>query len=510
MVKTKLKILLILFLALLPWALIVVDVQSSDNTRKAWDSFVVWRTQYNAAFDYGEAKADGDYPRLMSAAYYMPITTLDTLYDIGGGDTVNIMDSVALALSKWDMVYGQFNRESSVERINWEIDWQARIKEYNPDVLIGMYLLLGVHYKAPADRLIERYFWNTINDSGWFIYTKDDSVWPKYGGVNSAVQKGYDGVADYRIPACASWVANFVDSMFDVGTAIYDGEGELYDVLFWDLLRGTYWFRQKMRTDSSNIDMNDDGVNDTLAAQGFGGVDGIVDSLQLNYVILLDSLRGRLGNDVVIFGNPGVPWGAFDLGWKADSILYVNFNGNMIEGVWEYDDWINYGVTSAIYNAAHADSIPRQFFAFQKNPPNGLLDTLTCCCPDTVARLIRYSFTGALMTEGYYYMGIGGNIFKDCVPSDSLNFLQLRWWPEFNINLGAAESGLQTVAVGGDNYQWRQFANGVAVVNSNADSILVTFSTAYYDFVNGDTLTSFKLAPKDGKVLREIFDVCEP
>lgn len=460
--------------------------QFPSNTQRAYEGFLAWRSAYDADKDYGLTKKEGDYPRLLNNPYYVPVTDLDTAW-LYKGKTVNVMDSIALALSRWDVVSGEFNRESSITNIRRKMKFHVKIKEYNPDVKLFLYLLLGVHPpNMPRWKLLEHHVANTLRENRWFFYDTNDSIFPMWN-KRGKVSGLYSGLPNYRNPTCASFIAGLVDSLFTEGDKHYDG-GDLYDGLWIDLLRGHAEMTRWLRINGSDLDMNNNGINDTLDY----GFEETIDSLQVSYVILLDSLRGRLGKDKIIYGNPGTPWGVPG-GWKQDSILYANFNGNEIQGTLPLDYWIEWGVRGAIYNQERANPYPQRLFAMD------YLTEKTCCCPDTAKKQVRYTLTAALMTEAYYTYNPGG-LFRECRPQR--NFYQTLWWPEYNCNLGTAKSGLTvTTTSAGDTYFSRDFEYGKVIVNNNVKAITIRLKKRMQDVTSGEKVKTITVPTRDGRVL---------
>jgi hypothetical protein len=240
----------------------------------------------------------------------------------------------------------------------------------------------------------------------------------------------------------------------------------LLDGVFYDCFWESMW--------ESNIDIDNDGVGDSLAVVNREYRKGMAQLLKLT--------REILGPEAIILGNPGVEW-------SANSPYWDYANGHMQECALGGETWSSRDFSKVwdIYqrnmqkpeppsriNWIGVDTNDVQFDPFNPNLPAADLQRM------------RYGLAITLLDDGYFGFDMGNDFHGE-----------LWWFPEYDANLGSPKGNAQKR---GDGSWMREFENGMVVANPSSNKSTIEFTATYKDITTGVEGTSFVVSPLDGRI----------
>ncbi|MFA5029265.1 MAG: putative glycoside hydrolase [Patescibacteria group bacterium] len=332
------------------------------------------------------------------------------------------------------------------------------IRKLNPRIVILAYTSAN---EIPLERLsvVEPQgagLWHTLakeSDPRWQLKTvagENISFWPGNISMNLYVKNRLG-------KSYADYLADFYQNKV-LATGLWDG-----------LLLDNVW--QNVSWVNSRIDIDADGYLDSAEK---------IDRLwQEGYKNLFKNLRNKFGDKYLIVGNGDGP--------------YLDLNGRMFEGFPEYWEGGWDGSMKRYRDTNNSGYLPRLNIINVDTDNTG---------NRTNYQLMRFGLASALLYNGYYGFNFGTQLRE-----------HFWWYDEYDVNLGPAKSSPKNLLTSNNNLQpglWqRDFANGVAIVNSTDKKQTVSFDSEYEkihgiqdpEINNGSRLDKLSLEAGDGVIL---------
>jgi len=369
----------------------------------------------------------------------------------------SLTDQEAQELSKWDLLIldmeVQVNSPAQLKRI----------RALNPNVIILAYI-------TPEEILDDISSYNQASlrqtfasqlISGWYLHDTSGnriSNWPYTHLFNITDQAPPDSLGRRLNDYIPAFVAEKI-----YGSGLWDGV--FYDNAWGDIS----WLN------NGNLDFDDDGQAATAKE---------ADALwSAGFKKIFSKTRELTGGQFIIVGNAHVYEGyqsllngmmleSFPSSWESGG----HWLGSM-ETYWRLPT-LNLSPTLSVLNVGDKNQFNYVHF--------------------------RFGLASALLGDGYYSFDY-----------DVTNHGQTRWYDEYNVNLGPAQSRAYNLSAGNSFTPalglWRRdFKNGVAIVNSSAEEQTYVFDKEQLEKIKGDQdpgtnngqrINYLKLAPQDGVVL---------
>ncbi len=412
---------------------------------------------YDFRTDPAKTKQPGAFPRLLNR-FNLNNRFLDE--DFRGMD---LNRKLALALSRWDVVVPQLYNVTP-SNVKTHVEIHRMIKEYNPRTKLLMYIP-GGSFPVEGRGVFAGELVRMFSGNGWFARTSNGTICRPGGGW---------GLLQYAPGPSASRYAGFIAGKMK--TYSY------FDGVWLDLIRGERVISRWCEEDRFDIDLDRDGLPDVDQH----GTQWVVDNISSGFAKFLKELREDLGDDMIIVGNPGVPW---EINEKYDDSEYFEYaNGNMKEGAEAPEYVISKGVEGALLNEKRAHRQPQRMFVI----------LLANRDPDHVdRRRMRYALTMTLMTNAYFAFDS-----KDVDRGGHRWHNQVYWWPEYNVDLGFPVAGHRVMETeDGRHYYFREYEKGVVVANRGNRPLEITFDDTYRDVSTGAVTSTFTIGAGDGRIL---------
>lgn len=396
------------------------------------------KTDFPSQSRHIKDKEAGTYPRL--ANYYHTHM-----------DWTQIGPLEASLLAKWDLIAINHVMHKSIDSIKW-------IRKQNPSIRILVWISAGLHDdNCLSDPMMVENF-----QENWYLH---------YGGKSGTLEpaeqrrlamwrsKTGDHIG-YGMNPTSDWstfLPRYVEERL-MSSGLFDGV--LYDCV-WEMP----W--------QPNIDIDNDGRPDRP--------DVVRREYQNGMARLLRLTRELLGSDAIIIGNPGVEWRDSSLYWSyANGHMQENALGRMFGSSWP-KIW-------EIYRRNMSKSSPPErihWIAVDTNQKE--FDNIDPKLPAAELQRMRFGLSTALLGDGYFSFDEGDGFHG-----------QLWWFPEYDANLGHAESNAVALKDG----RWmRQFEKGAVVVNPTDEVKHFQFDDTYKDISTGDKSMRFAIPARDGRIL---------
>lgn len=365
--------------------------------------------------------------------------------------------SEAKELAKWDLLI-----------LDMEVAKNSRtqllkIRQLNPNIIILAYItseeifddVNGYDYAS-----LRQEFASGLSD-GWWMRDKNGnkiSNWPYTSMFNLTDGARIDASGKRLNDYLPEFVANKI-----AASGLWDGV--FYDNAWGDIS----WMN------NGNLDLNNDGVNDTSAQADAAWAAG--------FKKMLAKTRTLTGSDFIIIGNGHVYEG-------YQSVM----NGMMLESF--PPPWENGGTwTEAM----------KTYLKLQTLNPAPAVSVINVTDKNqSNYQHMRYGLASALLGSGFYSFDY-----------DITNHGQTWWYDEYSVNLGSPSSRpFNLLAGNSENITpglWRRdFKNGVAIVNSTAKKQTYAFLKEELEKISGDQapainnaakINFIQLAPNDGIIL---------
>ncbi|OGN96766.1 MAG: hypothetical protein A2Y89_07520 [Chloroflexi bacterium RBG_13_51_18] len=422
-----------------------------------------------------------EYPRL--ANLYAGI---DAFYWKIQQYTPTQIDSLIKILARWDII------AVDADLARFAPEYLGRIKELNPQIKIlavigagaGAYWrwMLTNDLEAP-----DRPSWITL---GFIQYIRDQAA---YYGItaqdsNESLFLHYgDTPGNPKPPEQKRWIlwASETESEIDWPGMNPNSEWAtflpnlVHDKLMLTGLFNGVWYDCFLETMwESNLDIDNDGVGDSLNIVNQKYQEGMTRLLQLT--------RELLGPEAIIIGNPGNEW--------SENSPYYNYaNGLMQECALGIQPWSNRDFSKIwqVYQRNMQKLMPPfRIHWIDADTNNVKYDTIDTNLPSAELQKMRYGLSITLLDDGYYGFDIGNEYHNT-----------IWWFPEYDTNLGLAKGKAQQR----DDGTWkREFENGVVLVNPTNDISRIEFDDIYQDVSTGERSKSFAVRPNDGRIFLKI------
>ncbi|MDD2757995.1 MAG: putative glycoside hydrolase [Patescibacteria group bacterium] len=370
-----------------------------------------------------------------------------------------ISHSDATELAKWDvLVLHMLAQQNSAAQIRY-------IRQLHPDIIILVYIaseefptVMHSQWDSSSDGLFKKQL-RGITDDMWLRDSSGDHV--IFWGSNWMLN-----VTDYP-SAGRRWTDYLSD--FVANELLSSG---LWDGVFYD----NSWADVSW-VNGGQIDANHDGRNDNkqeLDAAWYAGMSK-----------LFRLTRTKASRPIYIVGN-------------GDRGYYGDLNGIYFEN-YTTNPYISWEEKMRLYKlSANTGQQPSTAIvgntSQEKNAANDY-------------KKMRFGLTSALMENGYYGYDAGSNSHAE------------RWWfDEYDVNLGAPLGPASALSGSGSYVKdvWRrEYANGLAVVNSTAESKQVDLGGEFEKIIgnqdpavnNGGIVDKIKLDAKDGLVMLKTYQI---
>ncbi len=367
----------------------------------------------------------------------------------------DISDEEARELAKWDVVVIDMEAQISTP------DNLRKLKEYNPQIKILAYITAQEfttsvsHLKASTMR---RQLYDGFSDS-WWLKTKNGGRlmwWPGTWLINITEDAPIVGGKKWN-----DYLPEFVAQKI-LSTGLWDG------VFYDNAWQGISWLPS-----GDDIDLNGDGRAESV---------GDLDKKWRAGMIKIFRRTKELSPDKIIVGN-GVG------GWNGLA-YFNNLNGVAIEH---------------FHQANWPDALGNYFFINEKSqkPPVTILNcnTENTGKQDDYSKM-RFCLTSALLNDGYYSFDYGDQAHN-----------QLWWYDEYSNFLGKPLNSAYNLLIQSTKIEnglwWRDFQNGIVLVNSTDSSKTVNFNETFEkingwqdrEVNNGSIVQSITLKPQSGIIL---------
>jgi len=412
-------------------------------------------------------KQPGTYPRLINMycgtnAFYWRLQQFDPAE----------LDSMIKTLARWDIIVVSYSTacftSETVRRIK-ELNPQAKILAYIEAGTGGWWRWLLTHdLEAP-----EKPAWMTPDfiyfmryQAGCFgisVQDSNESFFLHYGGTQKRAVLWTNGTTGEEWPGMnpnsewATYLPQFVhDKLMSTG---------LFDGVFYDCFWETMW--------KSNIDIDNDGVGDSLGVVNQKYKEGMTRLLQVT--------RELLGPEAIILGNPGIEW-------SANSPFFEYANGHMQEcalggEIWSSKDFAK--VWDIYQRNMQKPEPPTRIHWIGVDTNDVRYGPFNPKLPAANLQKMRYGLAITLLDDGYFGFDIGNDFHGE-----------LWWFPEYDTYLGFALGDAQKRSDG----SWvREFENGTVLANP-AGKTTIEFATTHRDVTTGVEGTSFEVPPLDGRI----------
>ncbi|MFA5047779.1 MAG: putative glycoside hydrolase [Patescibacteria group bacterium] len=370
-----------------------------------------------------------------------------------------ITTETAEQLAKWNLI------ALDMQAQNTSPDMIRYIKKLNPKIIILAYTSAN---EIPAQRLNEiepigHGLWHDLSSGikpQWYLKNsagKNISWWPGNYSLN-LIAKDDNG------QTYADYAANFFADKI-LSTGLWDG-----------LLLDNTW--QNVASVDKNIDVNCDGKSDDAGLANKLWQDGNRE--------LFKKIRERVGNQYLIIGN-------------GDGQYHDQINGRMFEGFPEFweQGWLG---SMKKYSAVNGTGYQPRINIVNSDTDN--------TGKQNDYQTMRFGLASTLMFDGYYSFDFGPQLRE-----------HLWWYDEYSTNLGQPKSSAynlldannKTIKEG----LWqREFAQGVALVNSTNQTQTVNFNSEYEKIHgtqdkqtnDGLVINNLTLKPQDGIILLRPID----
>lgn len=373
-----------------------------------------------------------------------------------------ILEADVPSLARFDvLVLHMLAQQNSAEQIR-------AIRRLNPGIIILVYI-------ASEEFPIEAHKMWDSNANGLFkkqLSGITDEMWLKNDSGAHLIFWGTNwmlNVTDYPSAGGRRWTDYLSDFVVKelLSTNLWDGV--FYDNSWYDVS----WLQ------NGQIDANRDGRNDGSATLDAAWRAGMSKLFRLT--------REKAGKTIYIVGN-------------GDKGYYGDINGIYFES-FTTAPYISWEEKMRLYKMS-ADTSRRPALTIVGN---------TSAEPQASKndfQRMRFGLTSALMENGYYGYDAGSG-------SHAENW----WYDEYSVNLGTPTG--DAVALSGSNSIYhkdvwkREFSNGLAVVNSLAESQDVDLGGEYEKIIgtqdqvvnNGGIVSKVKLKAKDGLVMLKTFQI---
>jgi hypothetical protein len=361
----------------------------------------------------------------------------------------DVNDETAKDLAKWDLLI------LSPQAIERNPDLLQKIKSYNPNIKILSYLL-AQEINQQAMSINPNGIWgqiyNITDAKNWWLRDINQNKlnwWPGTNLINVAYQNPLkpNDQWNYWLPEIAS--SNVIKS------------NPLWDGLFFD----NCW--PKISWLSSSFDLNNDGVVDSPAMADQYWSEGIK--------TLLHNARQQIGSNKIIICNGGTMYSDFYDGRMFESFPLIN------EGGWSKN--LNDYQTTGLYSILNLNT---------NNTGN-----------QGDLKKMRFGLASSLMGDGYFSFDYGDQKHG-----------QLWWYDEYDSYLGKPLAQpynlFDQASIHFNQGVWyRDFENGVAIVNSSANTEKLDFSREFEKIRTKEEkklslvniVDSVTLQPNDGALL---------
>ena len=387
------------------------------------------------------------------------------------------LNSLLNSLARWDLIVVHYSVvRSTPESIQF-------IKKQNPHAKVLAYIEAGTggwwHWLLTDDleahhdfffvnfmREHAEYFGVTAKDSNesFFLHYGDMSGNPKppeqrrvilwTNGTTGEQWPGMNPASEW-----STYLPQFVhDKLMSSG---------LLDGVFYDCVWGKMW--------KSNIDIDNDGIGDSLAVVNWEYQKGMARLLKLT--------RELLGPEAIILGNPGVEW-------SVDSPYWEYANGHMQECALGKEIWSSRDFSKVwdIYQRnMQKPAPPSRIHWIGVDTGDVQFDPFNPDLPAADLQRMRYGLAINLLDDGYFGFDMGNDFHGE-----------LWWFPEYDANLGLAKGDAQKRS---DGTWMREFENGVVIANpNNRLKSTVEFDAVHKDVTTGIEGTEFTVPPQDGRI----------
>ncbi len=367
-----------------------------------------------------------------------------------------IDESDARQLAKWDLLI-----------LDMELQYRdysllKKIRQWNPDIIMLVYITPQEIRQDAANSFsyMRKKFVSGISDKWYLKNSKGQKLnwWPGTYLLNVTEEVPYSGGKGFN-----KYLAEFVTDEL-LSTGLWDGV--FYDNA-WDNI--TYFA-------GTDIDLDLDGKKDSWLDQKW----------QTGMKSLYNQTRELAGEDYLIVGN------------NETTKYNEELNGMILEN-FEVGKWEHY---MERYDFNENNRVRPRINIINANTANKDIK-------GEQYQKMRFGLTSTLLEDGYYSFDYGDK-----------NHGQLWWYDEYDIDLGKAisksSSGKEY-----DEYKedmWRRdFANGLALVNSTASTKQVDLGGEYEkirgiqdpEINDGAIVNETKVGGNDGMVLLKTFDTLD-
>ena len=359
-------------------------------------------------------------------------------------------------LMKWDLII------MPTEMVYYNEDFFSLFREKHKGGLLINYVYPAMAYDYDPNEQagLQRYLYEEINRNNWWLYDaagKKLEIWPNIYAVN-VVDKEW---RDFNI----CYLKNKIKL-------------DKWDGVIYDIVDSNISFYNK---NGGGIDINGDGNADDAYSINWKWQEGMAE--------LFKETRGQMGDKLILINGDSLDSYQPYINGRMFETFPTPWEGN---GRWE-------ATMGQYLEKLPAKNVSPQIYILNANTNNtGKMDNY---------RKVRFGLSSALLGDGYFSFDSGDQ-----------DHAQVWWYDEYDANLGKAKSAAYNLLDKNDKTVkpglWRRdFANGIAVVNSTDKEQKYAFSREEFEKINGaqdrrvndgSKVNWVKLAPNDGIVLLKI------
>jgi hypothetical protein len=347
-----------------------------------------------------------------------------------------------------------------------------RIKQLNPSIRIYLYVILESQRKPASAAWVP--LEQKLDSARWWLYSSGSNlVLSDYGRDTYILNLTQYGPADSSGVRLNTWFARYIQQQFAAPNPAIDGF--FTDNVFWKPRRDGDWNRD------GRIDSNNDATVGRWFREGYR-----------TYITELKRLM------------PGKTQIANVADWGAPNATLTEYQGLWNGGVLEGIIGKPYSVEVQTGGWQHIMARYRKTMAAFSAPKIGMFNQHGSI---TDYQGMRYGLASCLMDDGYFTYTNSASEYRG-VP----------WFDEFNFNLGAAVSPVQTAAWQQGVFR-RDFQNGIALVNPKGNGQKTVTLDGEYILIQGTQAPSVNtgarvrqvtLRDRDGLILKRVNPVRRP